>query len=227
MSEGPGAAAESLCVIYHGSTIAPAAFAQLQNDTIRWKRADELFARRGGTDAAVLIADASMIAQTSALRNVPRHVVIIAADVASEVALGRRAHFSVAEFTDAASRGRVLRTACNLSCSRLTARRRRRQLARTNRELRELNQIGMSLMEERDRDTLLRKILIMGMELTDSDGGALLLVESRGGAPPILRPVVHEFNSLPKIDDPDVHVADRRHKHHRPCSGDQEARRHR
>ena len=58
-------------------------------------------------------------------------------------------------------------------------------------------------MEERDLDTLLHKILIMGMQLTDSDGGALLLVESQDGAPPILRPAVHEFNSLPKIHDPE------------------------
>ena len=114
MAEASEAAAESPCVIYYGSGIPPAAFAQSQNDTIRWKRADELFARRGGTDAAVLIADASMLSQTSALRNVPSHVVIIAADVASEAALGRSAHFSVAEFSDAASRGRVLRAACHL-----------------------------------------------------------------------------------------------------------------
>ena len=204
MGGAPEAAAELPCIIYHGSTITAAAFARSTNESIRWRPADELFARRGGTDAAVLITDASMLQQMSALRNIPSHIVIIAADVASETALGRRAHFSVAEFPDATSRGRVLRAACHLSCTRLTAMRRRRQLAHTNRELRELSRIGMALMVEHDGDTLLRDILVMGKQLTDSDGGVLFLVDAHDGAPPLLRLALHEFNSLPQIEPVDV-----------------------
>lgn len=204
MAEAPEPAAESPCVIYHGSAIAPAAFAQPAHDGIQWRPVGELFARRGGTDAAVLIADSSMLQPTRVLRNVPSHIVIIAADIASESALGRRAHFSVAEFRDAASRGRVLRAACQLSCARLTAMRRRRQLARTNRELRELSHIGMALTEERDRDTLLRNILVLGKQLTTSDGGAIFLVDAGNGTPPVLRSAVHDFNSLPAIEVPPI-----------------------
>ncbi len=196
--------AESPCVIYHGSMITPATFARSPVDALEWRGADELFARRGGSGATVLIADSSMLARTSALRTMRGHTVIIAADVAAEVALGRRANFSVAGFPDAASRGRVLRAACHLSCTRLTAMRRRRQLARTNHELRELSQLGLALMEERDRDTLLRNIIVMGKQLTDSDGGAIFLVDAHNGAPPILRLAVHDFNSLPAIETPDI-----------------------
>lgn len=205
MGDAPDLSADTApCTIYHGSAVTPSSFGQSPADAARWRLADELFARRGGTEAAVLIADASIVQQTSAVRGIPSHVVIIAADVAAETALGRRAHFSVAEFRDASSRGRVIRAACHLSCTRLTAKRRRRQLARTNRELRELSQIGLALMEERDPPTLLRRILTMGKELTDSDGAAILLVEAREGAPPVLRLAEQEFSTLPHLEKPDI-----------------------
>ena len=53
----------------------------------------------------------------------------------------------------------------------------RAQLTRARNELIELNRIGMALMTERDRDTLLRQILVQAMRLTGSDGGALYLLE--------------------------------------------------
>ncbi len=207
MAEGIVAAAAQPCVVYHGATITPAAFGASSNDAVEWRRIETLPARSGNSYAAVVIADASLLQAMNLLADVPSDVVIIAADAETESALGERAHFSVADFPTVASRERVLRAACYLSRSRLAASRQRRELAHANRELRELSTIGLALMEERDRDTLLRDIVALGRQQTQSDGAAIFLVDGHDGATPTLRLAVHEFHSLPEIETPVVTIA--------------------
>lgn len=50
---------------------------------------------------------------------------------------------------------------------------------------RQLNQVGIALMSERNLDHLLNMILEKAMELTGSDAGCLYLVENKGDAEPI------------------------------------------
>lgn len=56
----------------------------------------------------------------------------------------------------------------------------RAEVERGRSELRELNQIGMALMTERDPDRLLDRILEQALRLTASDAGSLYLVEEEG-----------------------------------------------
>lgn len=185
------------CLVFHG-TAEPTAFL---DDPARWRAADELFALgHDDVPAGVLIVDESMTQRASELRRLPRHIVLVAADEPSERLLANRPHVSVARFRRAEDRGRVLRGACLFACARLLSVRRRRQLARANRELRELNRIGMSLMVERDLVTLLRRILQIGKRLTESDGGVLFL--ARDTVTPQLIPSDWEIDTLPELSAP-------------------------
>ena len=68
----------------------------------------------------------------------------------------------------------VLATALRNACDHAQA---RREAAVSRRELRELNQIGVSLSAERDTDALLTLILSKAREITQSDAGSLYVVE--------------------------------------------------
>jgi HD-GYP domain-containing protein (c-di-GMP phosphodiesterase class II) len=68
----------------------------------------------------------------------------------------------------------VLAAALRNACDHAQA---RREAAVSRRELRELNQIGVSLSAERDTDTLLTLILSKAREITQSDAGSLYVVE--------------------------------------------------
>jgi len=185
------------CTVYHGATT-PEAF---RDDPTRWRPADELFAMDvEDVPAGALIVDRTMEPRTAELRRLPRHIVLIAADDASERLLERLPHVSVASLRRAGDRRRVLRGACLFACTQLLSTLRRRQLARANRELRELNRIGMSLMVERDLVTLLRRILQIGKRLTESDGGALFL--ARDTVEPQLIPSDWQIDTLPDLTTP-------------------------
>lgn len=189
----------AVCVIYHGAATHPDAFATRPEELPRWRSAAALSATVDDDEPAVLIVDAALVADMDAIGTLPNHVVIIAADVATERALGKRAALSVAEFCDAASRRRMLRAACHLSCDRIGARERRRHLVRINGDLRQLVRVGMELMCQRDHDVLLHDILSLGRELTASDGGAIFLAENEGTS---LRLATYEFTSLANPDLP-------------------------
>ena len=57
-------------------------------------------------------------------------------------------------------------------------------LSLQNKELHELNNIGIALSAERDSDTLLELILSKSREITHADAGSLYLVEAKKDVPP-------------------------------------------
>ena len=191
-----------VCIVYHGAATHPDAFATQPEELPRWRSATELSGTVNVDEPAVLIADAAVIADMGAMDTLPNHIVIIAADVETERALGDRATLSVAEFRDAASRRRMLRAACHLSCDRIGARERRHHLVHINGDLRELVRIGIELMSQHDHDVLLHDILALGKELTASDGAAIFLAESHEGEGTSLRLATYAFTSLTNPDLP-------------------------
>jgi HD-GYP domain-containing protein (c-di-GMP phosphodiesterase class II) len=167
------------CIIHHPAGW-PNAFLTLSvaGEAI-WRPAAEFFARGHVLDQpTVLIMDATMLEHVSELRNIPEHVIIVAADSASEAALGERADISLVGGAGKRGRQRALRAGCLLSDARLRLARQSRRILRTRRELYELNRIGMALMLERDENVLLHQILDVGKRFTESDAGCLLLLES-------------------------------------------------
>jgi GAF domain-containing protein len=191
------------CTVYHGPAVTQASFGEPASDDrmrTRWRPAHELFAAPTKTiGPAVLIVDASLLEHEGTLHRLPHHVMIVAGDSAAATSLGRRAHISLATIREVDARRGVLAGACELSCLRLAAAHRRRELVTVNRELRELNRIGIALMAERDRTVLLHKILDVGKRLTQSDAGGMLLAEPDERQMPRLRAVLYEFDSLPTL----------------------------
>jgi HD-GYP domain-containing protein (c-di-GMP phosphodiesterase class II) len=70
------------------------------------------------------------------------------------------------------------------------------QRARLERELGELNAIGIQLSAERNLDVLLDTILTKAREITRADGGSLYLVEENADGPPRLRFTVAQCESV-------------------------------
>jgi len=70
------------------------------------------------------------------------------------------------------------------------------QRARLERELNELNAIGIQLSAERNLDVLLETILTKAREITRADGGSLYLVEESVDGPPRLRFAVAQCQSV-------------------------------
>jgi HD-GYP domain-containing protein (c-di-GMP phosphodiesterase class II) len=183
------------CIIYYGPGTSPDT-----SDAARWRPADELFAKQTYDDPAVLVVDASMLAQRHLLRRIPRRVVLVAGDDAVQSELGHRAAISIVGVTDDHARNRVLDAACRLSCARHDGVRLRRRLFNRKLEFRELSRIGMALMLERDRDALLRQIVDQGKRLTGSDGGGLLLAETDAQGRTYLRSAFARFDNLPEAE---------------------------
>jgi len=108
----------------------------------------------------------------------------------------------------------VLAAALRNACDHAQA---RRDAAASRRELRELNQIGVSLSAERDTDALLTLILSKAREITQSDAGSIYVVEDAADGTPRLRFKLAQNDSVPvpfteftlPIDDASVagHVA--------------------
>ena len=187
------------CSVYHS----PAAVPDLTSlPNVRLRPASALFARPPNRrQVAVLIFDSTLMrhaADTAALR---ANVIIVAADRASEDALGRRADLSI-NGLHGMDRLRVLRAACDFSAARATAAQRRRELTCTRRDLHQLKQIGIHLMDERDQDMLLERIVAQGKVLTESDAGCLFLLEPDGHGVPRLRPAVFRSDSLAELPAP-------------------------
>ena len=70
------------------------------------------------------------------------------------------------------------------------------QRARLERELGELNAIGIQLSAERNLDVLLETILTKAREITRADAGSLYLVEENADGPPRLRFAVAQCESV-------------------------------
>jgi HD-GYP domain-containing protein (c-di-GMP phosphodiesterase class II) len=150
-------------------------------------------------EPAVLVVDATMLDQVEALRRLPRHVVLVAADERSERALDGLCPLSLVGVDRPEARHRLLAAARELSCTRLKGTRRHRRLATLNRELRELSDLGKALMLERDQEELLHQILALGKWATASDGGGILLAEPEGISARQLRVAHVDFDSIENI----------------------------
>lgn len=187
------------CVIYYGPSIVPDAA-----HAASWRAANSLLENGPGDDSALLIVDAALLERRDELRKLPRRVVLVAADEVVRTTLGNRSPISIAGLHDLAARNRVVAAGCLLACARSAGVRLRRRLARQKLEARELNRIGLALMLERDRDQLLRDIVVQGKRLTGSDSGALLLIETDELDVRRLRPVFWDFDFLPELRVPPV-----------------------
>ncbi len=188
---------EPRCIIYHGPSVSPDSA-----HPSHWRDADDLWTQGPGDEAVLLIVERSMLERRERLRQLPRRVVLVAADEASREALGRRSPISIAGLDDLDARNRVIHAACLLACARRAGVAVRDRLARHRLEARELNRIGMALMMEPDRADLLRQIVTQGKRLTESDSGALLLTGTDEHDVPCLRPVFWDFDFLPELRVP-------------------------
>ena len=160
----------------------------------------DLLASGGSAGAAVLVVDETMLEHLDRLRRLDRHIVLVPADAAAELVLGKRASISIAGIDSPAVRRRLLAAACELSCALLSASQRRRKLASARRELEGLNKVGMSLMLEHDGEQLLRQIVELGKRITESDGGALLLADVDTDAPKELHVAHVNFDTIAQFD---------------------------
>ena len=151
-------------------------------------------------EPAVLVVDGTMLDQMDALRLLPRHVVLVAADERSERTLDGLCPLSLAGVDRPEARHRLLAAARELSCARLKAARRDRRVAKLNRELRDLHHLGEALMLERDQEQLLHQILELGKQVTASDAGAILLAEPAGAGAHELTVELVEFDSIERFD---------------------------
>lgn len=186
------------CVIFYGPSIAPD-----KSYPDRWRKADDLFAEGPGDEPALLIVDPEMLESRDRLRKLPRRVVFVASDQSVQEVLGRRCSVSIAGL-DVAGRSRVLQAACLLACGRSAGVALRKRLAQQKLQSRELNRIGLALMVETDSEELLRQIVRQGKRLTDSDAGALLLMETDEHNIPRLRPVFWEVDFHPDLPTPPI-----------------------
>ena len=185
--------------MYHGARAEPDAV--LAECPVRPMPADQLLEHRTDDRPGILLVDASMLDRIGELYDVPRHVVVVAADAEAQASLGRRAHMSVANVPNGAARRRLLRAACQLSCARFSALKRREAVQQREDELQELTRVGIGLMAERDRTTLLHKILDLGKRLTESDAGALVLAEPDEQLGQHLRLALYEVDSIPDLSE--------------------------
>ncbi len=173
-----------------------------------WRPAAELFEHPDAVaDApAMLLVDESLLERTEALDALPEHVVIVAADAAAATALRSRADVSMAEVEDPVAKARLLDAAHRLTTARLSESRLDKRLSGVDRDIVELTRVGMALMHEHDRATLLRVVVSQGKKLTDSDLGGLLLLETREGITR-LKTVLLDFDSIPNAPLPTFYYA--------------------
>jgi HD-GYP domain-containing protein (c-di-GMP phosphodiesterase class II) len=150
---------------------------------------------------AVVLIDATILRYAHKLGSLHREIVVLAADSDSERALGARADLSLVGLAEGAAQLRVIRAACELAAARMSARLYRHELVCTRRDLHELSVIAGGLMNERDRQALLRRIVEQGKTITQSDAGCLFLLESDHGTPR-LKPSVYLSDSLPHVPSP-------------------------
>ena len=183
VNQAEGARHAHTCVLYRSPRISSNS---LDSPS---RSADELLAADAVATAAVLLVDASLLERLGDSRDVPDHVVMVATDEAAETALGRRAQISLAGIADAAARRAILRAACEAADARFA-------VAQFEEEFHELSRIGIELMREHDRKALLRLIVAQTKQLTESDGGGLLLTSQDADGRQWLRPVLYAFDSI-------------------------------
>ncbi|MEO5509820.1 MAG: HD domain-containing phosphohydrolase [Longimicrobiales bacterium] len=157
-----------------------------------------------GDTPAVLILDDTIaltaydISSEAAL--LPAYLVIVTTPQTAEtVSLNDRIVLTLPEGGTASSSLRVLRSAYQVSATRLNTERAERELQRTRNELSEMHRIGVALMTERDPNALLVQILDQAKRLTSSDAGSLYLVEKETDGPGRLRFKMSQNDSLQNL----------------------------
>jgi HD-GYP domain-containing protein (c-di-GMP phosphodiesterase class II) len=205
----PDRPATRQCVVYHGDHVVvddlAAAMSNEQRDRIQWKPAAEFVGGRRLTNAAaVLIADASLVERLTALRDSAAPVVIVAMDEAAKTALGRRVDVDLVHIESGAAQARLVVAACDLACARADGARLRHQLGRNEVEFREIFRVTTALMHEPNQPALLERIVRLGKELTEADGGGVLFLNKAADGTMELKPSVFAVDSLPEAVIPDV-----------------------
>ena len=206
--------------MYDGTRDTPAessaALTGKRRATIRWRSVDELLTGASFADEpTVIIANGALLERFDGLRTTPEHVVVVAADAATAIALGGRADVVTANVPDPTAQDHLLDAACCLAAARFENAHLKRELARVDDEYGELSRIGIALMHERDRVALLNLIVAHGKRLTESDGGGVLLLDTDEHGAAQLRPVVFKLDSLPDVSLPDGPLPGRQHEHGR------------
>jgi HD-GYP domain-containing protein (c-di-GMP phosphodiesterase class II) len=196
------------CIVYHGTGTTPDDFPLTiakPGSVVQWLSAARL-RDNAATDnqPAVLIADSDVFSQVGSVRDLPAHLVVVAADKRSAAALGDRADVSMVAADTATAKANLLDAACRLAESRFHASSLQRQVARADEEFRELSRIGMALMSERDRSALLRLIVTSGKSLTESDGAGLLLLRTDEDGIQRLYSVDYMVHTLPDLGLPEI-----------------------
>jgi HD-GYP domain-containing protein (c-di-GMP phosphodiesterase class II) len=196
------------CVVYHGGGTSPADFAAATGErpaVILWRSAARLLdSRAADAHPAVLIADSDVLSQVGDPRDLPSHLVVLVADAAAAAAFDHRADVSLVGVGEEVATARLLDAACRLAASRFHAASQRRQIARTDDEFYELSRIGMSLMSERDRSALLKRIVTTGKTLTESDAAGLLFVNTDDDGVARLYSVEYIVDTLPNLGLPEI-----------------------
>src|SRR5262245_42321030 len=163
--------------------------------------ADELF-NDGDRHAAILLADSTLLPHKADIAALKRDVVVVAADREAEQALGERVDLSMAGLREKGARTQILRAALEVAAARASSLDYRHLLVCARRDLHQLNRIAAGLMQEPDRDALLRRIVEQGKVLTDSDTGCLFLLEKTSAGVERLRPAVYSSDSLAHLPAP-------------------------
>jgi HD-GYP domain-containing protein (c-di-GMP phosphodiesterase class II) len=182
-------------LVFHGPLIHPDELTSI-GDQVRWRSIEALFSNE--TDIAqpiVVIADESSVDNIVKLRSLPDHIVVLASDAASERALANDGALSIAGIADVRAISHAVISAARLSRSR-------RDLEIEREHGNELMRLGVDLMIERDRPSLLRHIVDEGKRLTSSDAGVLLLAEESDDGGGQLRTVYFGFDTIPDYPNP-------------------------
>ena len=140
------------CTVYDGTRDTPAessaALTGKRRATIRWRSVDELLTGASFADEpTVIIANRALLERFDGLRTTPEHVVVIAADAATAIALGGRADVVTANVPDPTAQDHLLDAACCLAAARFENAHLKRELARVDDEYGEWNRIAMALMQ--------------------------------------------------------------------------------
>lgn len=198
-------------LIYHSKRVSPHEFdppASAEQASTIWRPIGEFFRGNVPEDVpTIVVVDDSLLAYAKALHHLPEHVVIIALDVRSHDALGHQMDVSLVGVSDPTARANILRSARSIASARLGIRRLSNRLARTEHEFQQISRVGMALMHQHNRGALLNLIVAQGKELTESDGGGLLLLETNADATRVLAPAVYQIDSLPSLGLPDIRFA--------------------
>ncbi len=176
-------------VLVHGPGGLPASLAAaVPPEGVEVRAAASLSAAALPADApaVVVLDDALAVSEaglSAVLRALPPGAVVLTAGREAELRAGASERVLMALPASAEGAGQALRAAFRHAAAGLAVARAEGELARARSELRELSEVGMALMTERDPDRLLGMIVAQARALTGSDACSLYLVEDEDEGP--------------------------------------------